>query len=460
MDISDPLDHFPLIASVRNRGIEYLSALQEITRSIQVSSSSGGQIHTSESHDWGTGFHFLHKENDVFLSINQNDAAGGKIFQLTDALVKKPTQVFPISQPIISFKNTIKSTIDYSNRKNNRNDNLEEEVDIIKNIENRITSFDPSIKYNIQLNIDYVVKNFQSSDSLDVTQKFTRDMLTIEIFSLQSTHKYNLREIIGGINGESTDFDIIEPKLKKILEDYNSMLHRPPISGKYKAVIHPDTTFSLIHESIGHGVEADQVISGNSFLIDKLGYPISSPLLNVTDDPNIKTLGWLVYDDEGVKSQGTQLIEEGILTNYLHNNQTAKYFETSSTGNARATSYLSPPEPRQTNLYIESGDMSLEEMLEEVKNGILIGQTDSASTSLYSGEYSINSQINYYIENGEISQILGPARITDHSLNTLNNISGMGKELTTIPSICLKGDSRVFIGGIAPYIVVDEIFVR
>ena len=124
MDISDPLDHFPLIASVRNRGIEYLSALQEITRSIQVSSSSGGQIHTSESHDWGTGFHFLHKENDVFLSINQNDAAGGKIFQLTDALVKKPIQALPISEPMISFNNTIKSTIDYANRKNNRNDNL------------------------------------------------------------------------------------------------------------------------------------------------------------------------------------------------------------------------------------------------------------------------------------------------------------------------------------------------
>ncbi|MCY3412919.1 MAG: TldD/PmbA family protein [Candidatus Heimdallarchaeota archaeon] len=451
----EPLDHFPSINYLMVRGFDFISALQEITETVLLNYRSGRDIQITTSRDWGTGFNIHTDKSSGFISINNTEKLGMELFDFTEKLRK--VSLIEDRQPLIK-QAVIKNVID----KNKELQSIDSTqiVEIIKMIGDTIMGFDPSLKYNINLEINHLRKIYQSSDSMDITQVSTRNLLSIEVFSLLPNQKRQLRKVIGGIQNEYLNADYIQNITYTMLKELSSMSGKKKITyGSYPVILHPDSSFSLIHESIGHAVEADQVITGNSFLSNKLGHVVSSDLLNITDDPNINQLGWLVYDDEGVKSQGTQIVEEGILSNFVHSKKTAELFGTYSTGNARSSSYVSPPEPRQTNLYVEPGDMSFDELLEVMGNGILVGSTNSANTSIFSGLFNIQSQNAYIVEHGEVGSCIGPVTLSDHSLHVLSRISGIGKNLESIPSVCLKEDSRLFIGGLAPYILVDDIIL-
>ncbi len=441
---------------MRRIGIDYVSALQEITNKITINFQSGQNIQINESQDWGTGFQLKTDKMDSFLSTNNLNEINFDLFEFSKKILRSKTS----NDNIVETK-VIKNNINNIKKPYESKELIDLEIEAIYHIASLISGNDPSIRFNINLENEQIAKSFQSSEFIDVVQRYSRELLTVEIYSLKYAHRNLLKTTIGGINNESLNYDVIDAKISELLKDFHALnVARNSETGFTRAILYPDTSFSLVHESIGHGVEADQIMNGNSYLSNSRGYPVSSGLLNVTDDPNIQSNGWFKYDDEGVKAQGTQIIEEGVLVNFLHNKKTASMMQTVSTGNARSTSYLSPPEPRQTNLYIEPGHYSQEELLEELKNGIIIGSTSYASTSIYSGAFNIFSQMGYKVENGQIVHALGPINIEDYSTNVLQNITAIGRETEKIPSICLKADSRIHIGGIAPYLLIDNIYIR
>ena len=138
---------------------------------------------------------------------------------------------------------------------------------------------------------------------------------------------------------ESLD-DLKERVIKKI----NKKLAAEQISGgKYKVILDPALVGVLAHEAIGHTVEADFVESG-SVVKDKLGEKVASELITMVDDGSLEGVsGQIFVDDEGVKSQRTPIIENGILKNYLHNRETAHKFDSVPRGNARAFNYNDEP---------------------------------------------------------------------------------------------------------------------
>lgn len=443
-----------MLEHVTNRGIDFISALQEINSSLIIRLKSDGSIEEDVTHDWGTGFTLSHGSINAFHSSNQLDAVGSELIELSDKLLSFQNTKAERS-PNIEEKNIIKKRLDLTLERDRFINRSDFYFELIKDIKSLFSSH-INVPYSVNIENSLLTRCFQSSDLLDITHKYDRTLISINLFV--KGRNIVLREILGGIERASYSWENIEKKINEVITRAEQLPQSKGFNpGKCDAVLSPDSTYSLIHETIGHGAEADQIVNKNSFLTNLTGYPVASELLTVIDDPHIRNFGWAEFDDEGTKTQGTLILEDGILNQFLHSKITAEILNSHSTGNARASSYLSPPAPRQSNIYIEPRDHSFEELLEEVKNGVFIGTTESASTSIFTGDFIVNSQYGYEINNGELGKLLLPIKYSGSSLAVLQNITSIGNEVDTIPTLCLKEESRVYMGAIAPAMSISNL---
>ena len=177
-------------------------------------------------------------------------------------------------------------------------------------------------------------------------------------------------------------------------------------------VMNPDFVSLLTHEILGHPSEADRVLgkemawAGGAWWKGKIGEKIGSENLNVFDDPTIKeSLGWYYFDDEGVETKKTNLIEKGVLKNHMQNKKTSDVLKTQPTGNMRATNYRYMPLIRMACTCIGNGDQNVDEMIKNVKNGYYISNMKIPSIDMKRYNWSISCQYAQKIENGEITDL-------------------------------------------------------
>ncbi len=194
--------------------------------------------------------------------------------------------------------------------------------------------------------------------------------------------------------------------------------------GRYKVIFHPLCFASIASYTIPMA-SAFQVDSGMSLFAGRMGQKIGSSLFTLYDDPADDTMiGARIMDDEGTSTKKTAVIEKGIVKNYLHNNSTAKKYNTESTGNAGIIN----PSPWQIN--VEAGNEDIGDMISSTKKGLFIVNTWYTRFQDYrEGVFStIPRDGIFYIENGEIRESWGGIRISDSLLNIFKNIEGMSKE--------------------------------
>lgn len=228
-----------------------------------------------------------------------------------------------------------------------------------------------------------------------------------------------------------------------------------PEGGQATVILSPSIVGLLVHEAIGHTVEADFVLAG-SVAKGKLGKKVASELVNLSDSGYSEFIegagGTLPVDDEGVITQNTRIIENGILKSYLHNRETAAIFGVESTGSARAWGYSDPPLIRMRNTYMHPGNSTLEEMIANTKNGYFLdgaknGQADST------GEFMFAVQKAYKIENGKITKLLKGVSVSGIAFDVLSQVDMVSKEFKWDlgSGYCGKGQpAKVDAGG--PYI--------
>ena len=147
---------------------------------------------------------------------------------------------------------------------------------------------------------------------------------------------------------------------------------RGPPAGTYPVVVDGRLVGLLLHEAFGHATEGDLVASGDSVLTGRLGTKVASELVNVVDE-GVRPEGlYMPFDDEGVLKGRTVLVERGVLKAFLTSREVAAQLGIEPTGNGRAQDFSHFPIVRQTNYYMEPGDQSLEELVEDVDFGFLI----------------------------------------------------------------------------------------
>ncbi|AFL95471.1 putative modulator of DNA gyrase, PmbA/TldD protein-like protein 1 [Thermococcus cleftensis] len=247
----------------------------------------------------------------------------------------------------------------------------------------------------------------------------------------------------GGTAGWELVEDIDFPHWAELVKEKAlSLLHaRSPPSGEFEIIMDPELTGVFIHEALGHAVEADSVKNGDSILAGKLGERIAVEGLTVVDDPTLPgKYGSYVYDDEGIRGKRVEIIRDGVLVNYLNDRETSALLGLEPNGHGRAQGYAYQPLVRMSNTYVEPGSWSLEEMLEEVKNGLYMAGDKGGQVDTASGTFTFGATEGYIIENGEIKDMVRDVAMSGSILEVLRNIRAVGKELRVeFPGYCGKG---------------------
>jgi TldD protein len=223
--------------------------------------------------------------------------------------------------------------------------------------------------------------------------------------------------------------DLTDDELKNAVKNSLELLKAEiPPSGKQSAILDPDMAGLVAHESFGHGLEADQVIRKRSYLEKWFNKQVASEIVNLSDSPVEKLeRGSFFFDDEGIKAQKSPLVENGLLINYLHDRYTASALSMKPRGNGRRESYHHKEHVRMTNTFFEPGDWSLDEMIQELGDGIMLERGYFGMEDPLGGGMQVTSKKGYLIEKGEKTQILKAITLSGPVLKLLKSIDAVAK---------------------------------
>ena len=292
-------------------------------------------------------------------------------------------------------------------------------------------------------------KYFTNSEGSQITQNFTDTVIEMIATAHESglTQSVNITE--GGRGGLEQVTNKIYQSAKDISTKASQLIDaKPAKEEKARVVMNPDFVALLAHEILGHPSEADRVLgkemawAGGAWWKGKIGEKIGSSELNVFDDPTIKdSLGWYYFDDEGVETKKTTLIEKGVLKNHMQNRETSQMFDSQSTGNMRATNYRFMPLIRMACTCIGKGEWDTDEMIKEIKNGYFISNMKIPSIDMKRHNWSISCQYAQKIENGEITDLVRDVIVMGEAPEFFQSIDACGKDFTVRPiTNCGKGD--------------------
>jgi len=269
-------------------------------------------------------------------------------------------------------------------------------------------------------------------------------------------------EAYGGLKGLEL-FDEISPETLANAATQRALMMlnaRKIKGGRMPVVISSKAGGTIIHEAVGHGLEADLVQEGLSVYSGKLGEKIASEIITVIDDSTLPNMrGSYLFDDEGTPSQKTVLIHEGILTNYLYDKYTAMNDGKASTGNGRRQSYEHYPIPRMSNTLIAPGNHSPEEIIRSVDKGFFVNKMGGGQVNTVTGEFVFEVQEGYLIENGQISEPVRGVLLIGTGQEILKNIDMVGNDLGFSIGTCGKNSQGVPVTDGIPTVRIPEIVI-
>lgn len=221
--------------------------------------------------------------------------------------------------------------------------------------------------------------------------------------------------------------------------------------GRMPVVLSSEAGGTMVHEAIGHGLEADLARRGLSVYRDRLGSMVGSPLVSIVDDATIPgKRGSYGIDDEGTPGRRTLLVSEGILRGFLYDRILAAKEGVKSTGNGRRESYRHRPIPRMTNTVILPGISSPEEILRSVDRGLLVRKMGGGQVNTVTGDFMFEVAEGYRIENGRQGEPVRGATITGNGPEALRMIDRVGSDLGYGMGTCGKEGQGVPVGDAQP----------
>jgi TldD protein len=233
-------------------------------------------------------------------------------------------------------------------------------------------------------------------------------------------------------------------------------------AGESVVVLGPGWPGILLHEAVGHGLEADFNRKGVSAFSGRIGQQVASPLCTVIDDGTIGSRrGSLNVDDEGVPTQKNVLIENGILRGYLQDTLSARLLKSTSTGSGRRESYQHIPMPRMTNTYMLAGQSDPEEIIRSVPKGIYCATFGGGQVDITSGNFVFQATESYLIENGKLTRPVKGATLIGNGPEALKYVSMVGHDLQLDEGIgvCGKEGQSVPVGVGIPTVKIDKMTV-
>ena len=233
-------------------------------------------------------------------------------------------------------------------------------------------------------------------------------------------------------------------------------------AGSLPIILGPGWSGVLLHEAVGHGLEGDFNRKGSSNYSGQLGQQVASPLCTIVDDGTLpERRGSLSIDDEGVPSECTTLIENGVLRGYMQDKTNARLMGMQSTGNGRRESYAHLPMPRMTNTYMLAGESEPEEMIRSIKKGLYCANLGGGQVDITSGKFVFSTSEAYLIEDGKITAPVKGATLIGNGPEAMRGVSMVGNDLALDSGVgmCGKAGQSVPVGVGQPSLKLEAITV-
>ena len=237
---------------------------------------------------------------------------------------------------------------------------------------------------------------------------------------------------------------------------------KPP-AGEMPVVLGPAITGILLHEAIGHGMEADFNRKKISTYSSMIGKQVAEPLVTIIDDATNPGLpGSINFDDEGTPGQKTVLVDKGILTTYLHDKISARHYGVPSTGNGRRQSYEHYIQPRMRNTYMLAGTATPEDVIKSVDKGIYVEDVSNGQVKIGEGDFAFYVSQGRMIEQGKLTAPIKDVNIMGNGPKMLRNVTMVADNLEMSrggAGMCGKGGQGVPVGFGLPTLLVKSLTV-
>jgi len=231
-------------------------------------------------------------------------------------------------------------------------------------------------------------------------------------------------------------------------------------SGLMPVVVAAEAGGTMVHEAVGHGLEADLAREGLSVYQDKLGQKVATELITVLDDPTVPgKRGSFRYDDEGTPAKKNILIDRGVLKNYMYNRNYAMRDGVASTANGRRESYRCRPIVRMTNTMIAPGQSDPAEILRSVDHGLYVTRMGGGQVNTVNGDFVFEVSDAYMIKNGKLDYPVRGATLTGNGPQVLQSIDMVGNDLGFGLGTCGKEGQGVPVADAQPTLRIPGITV-
>jgi TldD protein len=353
----------------------------------------------------------------------------------------------------VASLNPIKDNVRAKAKKDPEVISFDERRDILHEAEGIIKDIKEVASYSLFIADSISTHYFYSSEGAQIRSEYPRTAFSVSVFGKKNGQIQGASERLGGVGG----FELVENFQKATLGACEKVLRLLDAGGaprgRFRVVLDPRLSGVFIHEALGHAAEADHVLQGESILKDKLGKKIASGMVSIYDDPTLEnSYGFYFYDAEGVKGRKKPIMEKGILKQFLSSRESAAAMGTKSTGNARSQGYDYPPLVRMSNTYIEPGDHTFEELIEDIKTGIYLKGSKGGEVDTARGIFQFNAEEGVLIEGGELTNTVRDVSLSGSTLDVLQKIDGVGNDFEVHIGYCGKEVQNVAVGDGGPHV--------
>ncbi|MCK4806339.1 MAG: TldD/PmbA family protein [Candidatus Aegiribacteria sp.] len=303
-------------------------------------------------------------------------------------------------------------------------------------------------------------KHYVNSEGTAVSEEILTTNIFGEVIAKRSSLVQNIRTAIGGADGYNRLLNREDVFLKRA-QIAGQLLDADPVKGgTYNVILSPMLAGVFTHEAFGHFSEAD-IIEDNPSLREKmsLGEKLGSDVITIVADSTIHNqIGYYVYDDEGVAVKPVTLMDRGVLTGRLHSRRTASAFGEPVSGHTVAEDMRFEPIVRMGTIYIKPGEQSLNDLLEELRNGLYLIDGKGGQTS---GEnFTFGAQYGFKVKDGRIGPMIRDINIIGNLFTTLQNIEAIGNDMELSErGGCGKGQLNIKSALGSPHILIRNMVV-
>jgi TldD protein len=233
-------------------------------------------------------------------------------------------------------------------------------------------------------------------------------------------------------------------------------------AGEMEVVLAPGDSGILLHEAVGHGLEADFNRKKTSNYSDRIGERVASELCTVVDDATLaNSRGSINVDDEGLVPERAVLIEQGILRGYMQDRHSSEFFGVTATGNGRRESFKSHPMPRMTNTLLLAGPHDPEEIVKSVKKGVYASKFGGGQVDISNGDFVFSLTEGYLIEDGKLTAPLKGANLIGNGPDVMRKVTMLGRDMELSDGIwtCGKEGQSVPVGVGCPTVKISGMTV-